>query len=88
MSLCLGLARLDGLRALSAIAVHEDATVKKIPKAIDKTADELQDEIRKREIAIDLLDEGEVKQRLRVRLAQLRSTAEQCTPPASDKPTA
>jgi hypothetical protein len=50
--------------------------VKKIPKATYKTQEELQDEIRKREIALDLLDEGEVKQTLRIQLAQLRTYAE------------
>jgi hypothetical protein len=50
--------------------------MKKLPKATYKTAEELQDEIRKREVAIDLLDEGEVKQKLRVQLAQLRTYAD------------
>ena len=48
--------------------------MKKIPKATYKTAEELQDEIAKREIR--LLDDGEVKQRLTVQLAQLRVYAE------------
>jgi hypothetical protein len=50
--------------------------MKKIPKAIYKTAQELRDEIEKRETAIRLLDDGELKQKLRVQLAQLRTYAE------------
>jgi hypothetical protein len=36
----------------------------------------LRDEIEKRETAIRLLDDGELKQKLRVQLAQLRTNAE------------
>ena len=50
--------------------------MKIIPKATYKTAAELNDEIKKREVAINLLEEGEVKQKLRVQLAQLRTYAE------------
>jgi hypothetical protein len=51
-------------------------SMKKIPKATYKTVEELQDEIQKRETAIKLLDDGEVKQRLIAQLAQLRVYAE------------
>ena len=50
--------------------------MKKIPKATYRTPEELQDEIKKREIAIGLLEEGEVKQKLRVQLARLQTYAE------------
>jgi hypothetical protein len=50
--------------------------MKKIPKASYKTAEELRDEIQKRETALHLLDEGELKQKLTVQLAQLRVYAE------------
>ena len=50
--------------------------MKKIPKAMYKTSEQLQDEIQKRETAIGLLDDGEVKQKLKVELAQLRTYAE------------
>lgn len=50
--------------------------MKKIPKATYQTPEELQDEIKKRVTAIDLLDEGELKQKLRVQLAQLQTYAE------------
>ena len=50
--------------------------MKKIPKATYQTPEELQDEIKKRETAIGLLEEGELKQKLRVQLAQLQTYAE------------
>jgi hypothetical protein len=50
--------------------------MRKIPKAIYKTAKELQDEVEKRQTAISLLPDGEVKQQLVIQLAQLRVYAE------------
>jgi hypothetical protein len=50
--------------------------MKKIPRVTYKTAEELQKEIDRRLVALDLLKEGEVKQKMRVQLAQLRAYAD------------
>jgi hypothetical protein len=58
------------------MAQEKEVFVKKIPKATYRTPEELREEILKRETALKLLDDGEVKQRLSVQLAQLRVYAE------------
>jgi hypothetical protein len=50
--------------------------MKKIPRATYKSPEEIEEEIERRQIALDLLPDGEVKSKVRAEIAQLRSYAE------------